>query len=188
MTRPITLDEYFRLADRPPQVELVFGFLRDAPPLAPEHIEYVRRVQSALEEHLQQHHLGELRATPINLVLPSDEPSALVLHPAIAVVLHDRQHILRDRTFWGAPHLVVEVLTPRSARRTRCTKMRWYRGFGVQECWCIDVRHHRFEVLDLQGDRALPHIYSGRSAIRSRVLPSFRFNPSRVFSASRKRA
>jgi Uma2 family endonuclease len=183
MIRPITVEEYFRSSHYRPDVELIFGFLRRMPALSPEHLTFVDRVRAALEIHLHERQPGLVRMGPLDIVLITDEPFALVLHPALALVLDDRRDIMREPTmFWGAPHIVLEVLTSKTARRTRCNKMRWYRSYGVQECWCLDTRAQRVEVLDLQAGRALPYIYGRRAVVQSRVLPDFTLDVAKVYA------
>jgi Uma2 family endonuclease len=81
----------------------------------------------------------------------------LVVNPALAVVTADRWALVRER-IWGAPNVIVEVIDKWRARRTRAHRIRWYRDYGVQECWLLDPRVQRVEVLDLRRS-SVPHIY-----------------------------
>ena len=81
------------------------------------------------------------------------EPAeGLVLNPALAVMTAGRWERVRDR-IWGAPNVIAEIIDKRRARRTRTLRVRWYRDFGVQECWLVDARVQRVEVLDLERRR-----------------------------------
>jgi hypothetical protein len=97
----------------------------------------------------------------------------------LAVVTAARWDRARDR-IWGAPNVIVEIIDKRRARRTRTLRVRWYRDFGVQECWLLDARVQRVEVLDLQR-RRLPYIYSMEAEFSSRVLRGFRMPVSDIF-------
>lgn len=130
----------------------------------------LRRLRVAIGRSLQSQSAGVI-VGPVDLVL--DEMNGLVLHPPVAVLLPNRQSRLRaDSQIWGAPNLVVELLWPATARRTRCSKLRWYANYGVEECWLIDTRRRRIEILDFSGAAHLVRcIYSGSVPIQSRVVP-----------------
>jgi Uma2 family endonuclease len=51
----------------------------------------------------------------------------------------------------GRPDLVVEVVSPSSARYDRVTKLRWYAQLGVPEYWLVDPSARTLERLLLQG-------------------------------------
>jgi Uma2 family endonuclease len=172
--------EYFDLTARPPHLELIFGYPRPATPPSPRLAPIVERLRLAVEDHLSLERSGDVLVAPFDLVISPRQD--VVLHPPLAVVLAERREILREgRTIWGAPDIVLEVLTPANARRTRCSKVRWYRDWGVKELWLIDARHHKFEILDLAAGKSLPYIYSGRNSIQSVQLPSFCFEVCRLF-------
>jgi Uma2 family endonuclease len=176
--------EYFDLVERPPRLELIFGYPRAAAApsarLAPLIERAIERLRLAVEDHLWLERRGDVLVSPFDLVISPCQD--VVLHPPLAVILDERRDILREgRSIWGAPDIVLEVLTPANARRTRCSKVRWYRDWGVKELWLIDARHKKFEILDLAAGKSLPFIYSGRNSIQSVQLPSFCFEVCRLF-------
>jgi Uma2 family endonuclease len=83
---------------------------------------------------------------------------------------------------WGAPDLVVEILSPRTARRDRTTKLAWYRRYGVIECWLVDVTHRSVEVVELQAHDARRIPYSGDAPMHSTVLPNWTVAAAQIFS------
>lgn len=176
--------EYFELVHRPPHLDLIFGYPREASPPSPRFAPFVEkmieRLRLAVEDHLWLERPGDVLVAPFDLVISPRQD--VVLHPPLAVVLEERREIVRDgRSIWGAPDIVLEVLTPSNARRTRCSKVRWYRDWGVKELWLVDARHRKFEILDLAAGKSLPYIYSGRNSIQSVQLPSFCFEVYRLF-------
>lgn len=168
--RPINVAKY--LEEGPHQSDdLIFGFRRPGPRTkCPGGAAILRRLRGGMGRALRSEGAGVM-VSPVDLVL--DEANGLILHPPIAVLLPQRLQTLRaDCQIWGAPNLVVELLWPATARRTRCSKLRWYANYGVEECWLIDTRRRRIEVLDFSGATHLvPCIYSGSAPIQSRVLP-----------------
>lgn len=62
---------------------------------------------------------------------------------------------------YGAPDLVVEVLSPSTAKRDRGYKKQVYEQCGVQEYWIVDVDSKRLEQYLLQeGQLQLVEVYS----------------------------
>ena len=66
----------------------------------------------------------------------SNPHNTLTLVPDLVVVC-DREKITKNRVL-GAPDLVVEVLSPSTAKRDKGTKYNKYQSAGVKEYWIID--------------------------------------------------
>ena len=65
----------------------------------------------------------------------SDEETITVVQPDIIVVCdHDK---LDDRGVKGAPDLVVEIISPSTAKRDITTKYELYQRYGVKEYWLM---------------------------------------------------
>ena len=165
-----TVAQYFRLAETLRPMELVYGIVRE--PAAPRysHQAIVTHLTVLLAAYVRACGSGEVCVSPVDVVL--DRERVLVVQPDIVFIAADRLEIVRDR-IWGAPDLVVEVLSPGTARRDRTTKLGWYRTYGVKECWLVDATRRRVEVVSLQGPRGRRHVFTGRRRVRSEVLPGF---------------
>lgn len=57
-----------------------------------------------------------------------------------------------DGMLKGGPDLVVEVVSPTSARWDRAQKLDWYAGIGVREYWIVDAQSDVLERLVLGPD------------------------------------
>ena len=176
----ISVQEYLRAPETLKPMELVYGVVRE--PAAPRygHQSIVTHVAGLLDHHVRQRRLGRVCVSPVDVVL--DRERALVLQPDIVFVATARLGIIRDRV-WGPPNLVIEVLSPGTARRDRTLKLRWYRQYGVEECWLVDPLASRVEIVDLADPvRHCPRrVHRDNKSIRSRVLPSFRLPAARFF-------
>jgi len=79
--------------------------------------------------------------------------------PDVAVVCNP--DIISDDGIYGAPDLVVEILSPSTARRDRGYKKNLYEKRGVKEYWIITIEARSIEVYLLQdGKLALDDVYS----------------------------
>lgn len=163
--------EYLAGPERSRAQELAHGVLREPPAPLWGHQAVVVRTVVLLDQHVRQHHLGRVSVSPADVVLDADR--ALVVQPDVFFIASDRLHIVRD-VVWGAPDLVVEVVSRRTAIRDRRVKLRWYRDAGVRECWLLDPPQGQVVVvnLSLRGRKAFAH-YRDTMPVRSAVLPLF---------------
>jgi Uma2 family endonuclease len=103
------------------------------------------------------------------------------VQPDIIFVAATRAHIIRNQV-WGAPDLVVEVASIGTARRDRTVKLAWYRRYGVRECWLVDPRLKRVEVINPTAGPAIrSRIFTGTKRLRSSVLRKLDLSASQVF-------
>ena len=80
------------------------------------------------------------------------------------MVVCDRSKIRRNGIY-GAPDLVVEVLSPGTAKNDKGYKKSVYESSGVPEYWIVDVPHKSIEAYLLQDGRyVLDNIYTLYSA------------------------
>ena len=79
--------------------------------------------------------------------------------PDVAVIC-DRS-IIGEDGIYGAPSLVVEILSPLTAKRDRGYKKNAYEAAGVQEYWIVDTNSKSIEVYLLKDGRyTLDEVYS----------------------------
>jgi len=90
-----------------------------------------------------------------------------------------RQGIIRDQ-IWGAPDLVAEVLSPRTARRDRTRKLGWYRRYGVGECWLVDPAAEAVEVVGLARGGGASR-FERDARVVSTILPRLHLVASAIF-------
>jgi Uma2 family endonuclease len=129
--------------------ELNFGVLHDPPTPVPHHQRIVVRLLVALDEHVRREGIGEVLVSPLDVVF--DAERALILQPDIMFIATANHAIVRDRV-WGVPDMVVEVVSPSTARRDRTAKLQWYREYGVKECWIVDPVSETLELVDCASD------------------------------------
>ena len=174
----LTTAEYFRYPESLSRMELVYGVVREPPAPRYGHQSIVTRLTVLLDMHVRQRALGQVCVSPVDVVL--DEAAALVVQPDIIFVAQQRLDIVRDRV-WGAPDLVVEVMSGRTAQRDRTTKLRWYRRYGVSECWLVSPRLYSLEVVPLAGSSRRARC-SGATIARSIVLPEWDVPTDDIFT------
>ncbi|GFI46362.1 hypothetical protein IMSAGC019_01676 [Lachnospiraceae bacterium] len=69
------------------------------------------------------------------------------------VMIVCRKDIIKPDGIYGAPELVVEVLSPSTAKNDKGYKKDLYEKAGVKEYWIVDPNMHSIEVYLLSGGR-----------------------------------
>ncbi len=90
-----------------------------------------------------------------------------------------------DGKLYGAPELVVEVLSPgtKNERRDREAKLKLYSRRGVREYWIADWRSRQVEVYRHDGTaRAFVATYTATDTLTSPLLPGFRCPVGALFA------
>ena len=173
----LTVSEYLDGDESLRPTELAFGFLREPPAPGYWHQAIVTRLTARLYEHVDARRLGMVCVSPIDVVL--DRERALVVQPDVIFVAHDRLHIV-DRCVWGAPDLVLEVLSTNTARRDRTTKVGWYDAYGVRECWLLNPASASVQILHFGPNRRCRR-FTGDDRLESSVLPEWNAATRTIF-------
>lgn len=178
MPQRVTVAEYLDGPESLRRRELVFGIVREPPAPRFGHQAVLTRLTALLDAHVRERSLGRVCVAPVDVVLDSD--AALVVQPDVVFIATDRLALVRER-IWGAPDLVVEVLSPGTARRDRTTKLAWYRRYDVRECWLVDPQDRSVTVVDLTGPRTRRRTFTGSRRMQSPVLADWDVPATRIF-------
>ena len=158
--RLYTLEDYLRLPDDQ-RVELIDGVFYDM--AAPT------TIHQSIAGFLHKKFLDFVMAnkgpcfpfiSPVDVQLDCDDKT--VVQPDVLVVC-DRTKYKNGRVF-GAPDLVIEVLSPSTRRKDMQLKMYKYAGAGVREYWMVDPEKKLVVQYDLE-HLGIPAIYNFQSVI-----------------------
>ena len=148
-----TYQDYLQLI--PPDsfgFEILRGELAVAPAPVPRHQWACDELTSLMRIFIKQNDLGRVFSSPIDVILGGQTEAENVVQPDILFVAKNRLTIITETNIFGAPDLMVEVLSASSIRRDRIDKMKIYAEFGVKEYWIIDADKKTLEAFDLTGD------------------------------------
>jgi Uma2 family endonuclease len=143
---PYRVRDYDRLPDYP-RHELVFGRLYVTPSPFPRH----QIVVQALWQHFDR--LAEAAGglaflAPLDVVLADHS----VVQPDLVYVSAARLALIGKRVE-GVPDLVVEVLSPGTARFDRGKKLELYALSGIQEVWLVNHQARQIDFLANEAGR-----------------------------------
>ena len=174
----LTTDSYLSGPESLHRREVVWGILREPPAPFYGHQRVVTDLAFLLQQHTRERDLGQVCVSPIDVVL--DGPNALILQPDIVFIATDRLGIVKNQ-IWGAPDLVVEVLSPGTAVYDRRRKLGWYRKYGVRECWFVDPRAQQIVVRSFEAASSTKRAYKLAATVESRVLPLLQLRATDIF-------
>ena len=144
-----TREEVLALPDDGNRYELVDGELLVSPTPRPLHQIAVQELNAILRPYVSQHAVGMLMALPADLDLSSDQ----VVQPDLWVAAVPAGRQIRTWEEVGIPVLVVEVLSPSTARFDRVTKRTRYQRSGVPVYWVVDLDARLVEIWTPSADR-----------------------------------
>jgi Uma2 family endonuclease len=172
----LTTAEYLQTAESKRVQELIFGTLRVADSPTYRHQDLLLELAVLLRVFVGQNKLGTVCIAPLDVIL--DPARALILQPDLFYVSRWRQEIITDRV-WGAPDLVVEVLSPHPRIGQLDERVQYFARYGVRECWLLNQMTKQIEVLQLNTTGVAARItYRDAERIDSTVLPQFRISPA----------
>jgi len=171
----LTTAEYLQTAESLRVQELIYGTLRVAESPTFRHQNLLFELAVLLRVFAGQHQMGTVCIAPLDVIL--DPARALILQPDLFYVSRSRHHIITDR-IWGAPDMVLEVLSPHPRIGELTDRIRHFAYYGVRECWLVHQLSREIEVLQLnQIGVASRQTFSGVAPIESEVFPAFRLSP-----------
>ena len=177
----LTYREWLGFPDDGRLYELLGGDLLVSPPPSVRHQRISREIQVRLIRHLEAGQRGEVFNAPLGVRLTDED----VVEPDLAVVLAEHASRVGEQAIDGAPDLVVEILSPGSARRDLGTKRDAYQRAGVAEYWIVDPESEAVEVLALVGGAFERHgLFRSKDALSSRLLPDLAIDLGAVFHRS----
>jgi Uma2 family endonuclease len=174
----MTAEEYFARALSAPRearkAELIDGALI----LFPSPLDIHERLHGFLfhliREYVDRFDLGEVRGSRSAVKLADDQ----IYQPDISFVSRDRLSLFERQGIFGAPDLVVEILSSSTAGYDRGPKLRAYERTGVREVWLVDpIGPRGTEILQRQrhGLRLQP-VTPASGVVSSLALPGFRLS------------
>ena len=171
-----TYEEYARLDDEQ-RYEIIDGELLMAPAPDWTHQDWSRKLFRRLDKFVMECQLGELAYAPVDVVLDSEN----VVQPDLLFIAKANLSILQARGVFGAPDLLIELISPSSVRRDRYVKKDLYARFGVKEYWIVDTSNKALEIWKLQDRRYELHcMVEEKGKVTSAVLPGLQFDLSEI--------
>lgn len=175
----LTAEDFFETPEDGNLYELLEGRMSVNPPPVPRHQRVVTLIGWRVGPWVETRKLGKWFQSPCGVVLSE----FTVLQPDAFFIRQERlTELVQEKAIHGAPDLVVEVLSPGTARRDRTVKRQIYAAHGVREYWLISPDVEGVAVLALEGGAYLEvDLVSGDRLLPSLVLPGLPVKASEFF-------
>ena len=172
----LTTAEYLQTAESLRVQELILGTLRVAESPTFRHQDLLLELAVLMRVYVGQEKLGTVCIAPLDVIL--DPARALILQPDLMFISNWRRHILTDRV-WGAPDLVLEVMSPHPRIGELEERIEYFARYGVRECWLIHQLSGEIEVVRLgEHGPVSRRTFRDVERIDSEVLPRFGLSPA----------
>jgi Uma2 family endonuclease len=158
----ITWEDAQQMPDDGMRYEAIGGELIVTPAPNLRHQDIVLRLALQLQAILVEPGHGRLWISPVGVEFPATSEG---VQPDLVFVSNERRGIIADLTLKGPPDLVIEVLSPGTARRDRGLKQRLYARRGVSQYWIVDPEADAVEVHKFGEDAAFER-FTGAVPVR----------------------
>ena len=124
-------------------------------------------------------------SSPFDLILTNEEDKMdgkNVFQPDLLVVCDSSKLMGTGDT--GIPDLIIEIVSPSTARSDKFYKFNMYEKFGIKEYWIIEPDIKLLSVFTLNKDDRYgrPELYSEVDKVKVQVLKNLEINLSDVFN------
>lgn len=176
--RLLTKYDYWALPEAGPQYQLINGDLFMAPAPNRFHQDISRTIQFEMMKYLEAQPVGIVYDAPFDVILTDTN----VFQPDLAFFSERRRRFLTEKGAEGAPDLVVEILSPKTAHLDLGQKRVVYARTGVDELWVVDPEGEEVRVYHLRRDPDLPQaILRSGDVLKTSLLPGFEVSVKKIF-------
>ena len=141
-----TLADYLALPDDA-RVELIDGVFYDMSAPSGAHQTIAGKLFPMFDNFIEENHGPCLPYYEYDVQLDRDDKT--IVRPDIFVACHREQ--IHDERFYGAPDLVVEIVSPSNWKTDVIKKREKYEAAGVREYWMIFPKEQKVTVCDFEG-------------------------------------
>lgn len=145
-----TLDDYYALPDDV-RMELIDGVFYDMVSPSIPHQYFVGEVFACFNDYIkkkEEHSIPFMSGISVEL----DCDDKTMLQPDIIIVCNRNK--IKYRCVYGAPDLVVEILSPSTRKKDGGIKLGKYCNAGVKEYWVVDIERQRVYVYEFEREDA----------------------------------
>ncbi len=162
---PRTMMEVFTSLPEGTMVQLIENNLVMSPAPKDRHQLLVDAIYPELSIFVKRKKLGLTRVAPYDVFFDNEN----VYQPDIIVISNDKKHLIQEDGMHGAPSLVIEILSPSTARFDLTEKKEVYARFGVTEYWIVDPADNSTTGFYLVHDEYY-QFFKGTGLIESKLL------------------
>lgn len=131
---PRTVFEVFDMLPEGTLCQIINNTLVMSPAPTNPHQEVLMKISGRMFHFIDTKELGELRVAPFDVYIDEEN----VFQPDIVFIATKNKHLLKDKGLFGAPDLVIEILSPGTKKYDLGPKKDVYEKNDVKEYWAVD--------------------------------------------------
>lgn len=175
-----TYEDYLNLPDDGRRYEIIDGTLYVTEPRSVRHQLVLGEILGEIHQFLRTHKLGHMLIAPFEIHLSE---RTRPVQPDLFYIKLERCPKSNVPFFEGAPDLIVEILSPDTAKVDRFIKPKAYAEAGVTEYWIANPNARTVEVFSLsEGEYVSLGEFKDDEVIRSVVLEGLAIVTSTLFN------
>lgn len=118
-------------------------------------------------------------SAPYDVRLNAEDKDDTVVQPDISIICDPNK--IEEKGCKGAPDMIVEILSPSTARHDQLVKFNKYREAGVQEYWIVNPEGRNVQAFLLKDGGYFSQAYGDVDSVPINVLDDCQINLADVF-------
>lgn len=131
---PRTMLEVYKSLPEGTRVQLINDQLIMSPAPLVTHADVILQILRQLDSFVIKNNIGKVYVAPVDVYFNEKN----VYQPDVFFISNERKEIIHQDAIYGAPDLVIEVLSPGSKKYDKGKKKDVYLQSGVKEYWIVD--------------------------------------------------
>jgi Uma2 family endonuclease len=175
----LSYEDYLELPDNEgTRYEILDGDLAVTPAPTTIHQRVLFNLARLLDRHVRERSLGEILLAPTDVILAN----TTVVVPDLLYVRAERTSIITRRAIEGPPDLIVEVLSTKTSKRDRETKLKLYARYGVPHYWIVHPDARWVEIYEGQrGSYRLTTRENAEGVVRPPLFPELEIHLGEIW-------
>jgi Uma2 family endonuclease len=131
---PRTILEVWESLPEGTHCQIINNSLVMSPAPLDSHQKVLVKLSSKIYFFVEENSLGEVRVAPYDVHFDEEN----IFQPDIVFVSKENTHLIKERGLYGAPDIVIEILSPGNKGYDKKDKKQVYEKHGVKEYWIIE--------------------------------------------------
>ena len=131
---PRTIREVFDNLPEGTLAQLIENNLVMSPAPLDVHQKVLVDIHLSIGVYVKQKEIGQTRVAPYDVYLDDEN----IFQPDIVVILNEHLNLIKRKGLYGAPDMVIEILSSSTAKYDQEKKKSIYEEYGVKEYWIVE--------------------------------------------------
>jgi Uma2 family endonuclease len=164
---PATAIDIYRMLPEGTRCEVIFNELSMSPSPTSEHQLLLVDLSAQLFYFLKQTQAGKVIPSPMDVYL---QDSISVVQPDLMIILNKHLDQIKSDGVYGAPDVVIEILSPNNRLHDTQKKKALYEKAGVEEYFIVDPENKEVTLFVLGQQGTYTQVYQEKNIVRSALL------------------